>query len=233
MLTTFGTQFIVNNSDTTLPWLPMDTKERFDENINRINTRQELEELGYIDPSVVTYRLNKHGFRGPIVENCDLLALGCSNTMGIGVAEEKIWCSVVARKLNQTLTNLGSGGAGLDTVFRIADYWIPRLRPAHVLLLTPPAKRIEVFSSRNPRTFQIHHMSEFGNKDWWTNDTNFNLYNKRSLLAIKYICSQNNCDITVLSSDDDIAYLDKARDLTHPGVRSHAMLAHKFIKLIT
>ena len=212
----------------------MDTKARYDENMSRSSTKRELEELGYADPSTVTYHINKHGFRGPMVENCDLLALGCSNTMGIGVAQDNIWCSVVARELNQSLTNLGSGGAGLDTVFRIADHWIPRLRPAQVLLLLPPEKRIEVFTGKQPYTYQITEMEKFGSRDWWLTDANFNNYNKRSLMAIRFICQQYNCELAVLpGGEDDITYLDKARDLVHPGVKSHAYLASQFIELIS
>ena len=52
-------------------------------------------------------------------------------------------------------------------------------------------------------------------------------------MAIQFICQKYNCELAVLPGDDNITYLDKARDLVHPGVKSHAYLASQFIELIS
>jgi len=228
---TFGSKFIRDNSDTQLRWLPMDTERLFKENMSIPSKRKQLEQLDWNSNSIL-YDLNRYGFRGEIIEDCDLVALGCSFTMGIGVKQDSIWCSVVAKELNRSLTNLGSGGAGLDTVFRIADHWLPKLKPKHVLLLTPPGDRIEVFADEIPTIYSIEDHNKFGNRDWWATDINFELYNRRSLMAIELLCVQNQCKLTVIDSEENIKYLDRGRDLVHPGPLSHRHIANLFIDLI-
>ena len=65
------------------------------------------------------------------------IALGCSYTEGVGVPEHTTWGNGLGRMLGMHMWNLGVGGGSLDTVFRVLEYWLPKLTPKFVAICIP------------------------------------------------------------------------------------------------
>lgn len=95
----------------------------------------------------IEYRHNNLGFRSDINFEPGMegdLYLGCSLTEGIGLPVEYTWVNHMSKYLNNTSFNLGQGGRGIDTAYRL-------LLAAHnfglkfnrVFLFTPPVYRQE------------------------------------------------------------------------------------------
>ena len=134
----------------TLDWMPTDTKEIFEQLMQDPVHQEYFANLGWLEPGAINYKINSYGFRAEeFVEGqpC-IVALGCSYTVGIGLPYKDIWPTLVGNALGLPVYNLAWGGSSADTCFRMARYWIPKLTPVHVLMLTPPESRIELVMSQ-------------------------------------------------------------------------------------
>jgi hypothetical protein len=128
---------------------------------------------------------------------------------------------------NTHVWNLGSGGASIETVFRIFEYSVKRLSPKFVCILLPPPSRFEFHDSDNG--YPILMASDLGlhqsfAKDWLSQDDNGFQNQKKTVLAIERICDLMGIPLTINDSgngldNEHIAYnqLDLSRDLAHRG----------------
>jgi hypothetical protein len=224
-------QFNCAHKEQTIHWNGTDTVERYEKNMQKSSTRDLLHKLGWID-SVVEYAYNSHGYRCKEFDSRPCaLALGCSFTEGIGLHTEQTWPHMLASMLDLTVWNLGSGGASIDTVFRILEYYIDSLKPKFIFLLIPPEPRFEYCDIDNG--FPIIQISTLGRhesfaKEWLSQSFN-GIYNtKKTMLAMEQICAKSNVPLFACSSigamDNNTGtfnwnhgHVDLARDLMHPG----------------
>lgn len=219
-------------ANTRQVWQTPDTKELYKQNIANPQTRAQLDQLGWIDREII-YDFNSHGFRsiefGSVTSAG--LALGCSHTEGVGSPLEDVWVSMVSQDIQQPIYNLGVGGASMDTLFRLADYWIPELKPAFVLVACTYSHRIELvnengeFNTYLPTTKPLPLFYQ----EWALNTANGQLNFRKNLLAIQYICSQHNIPIVAIPMQGNFTHDRLARDLIHCSRRAHRELADKFI----
>jgi len=87
---------------------------------------------------VNTYEINSIGCRGEIDENSEILASGCSITFGLGVPEFGRWTNFLSKKINRSVTNLGSPGASVEsTCFNIIQYCMNTKMPKEIFCLFP------------------------------------------------------------------------------------------------
>lgn len=234
----YGLEF----ANTVSRFMPTDTEECFNNLCKTPEYLKYFQDHGWTDPDAITYKINSHGFRCDEFElNSDcIIALGCSFTMGIGLPIESTWPTLVGTALNKKVYNLSWGGASIDTCFRWANYWIPKLKPAAVFLLAPPPQRfelimhnrIEVFlpSEEMPQQNQLY--ASFV-KEWFANEENGKLNQRRNKLAILGMCSELNIPCQIYDSHkymarsrDEVGY---ARDRMHAGPKGHKHLAEKII----
>jgi hypothetical protein len=225
-------------------WDGTDTLELFHQNCQDPVRRQMLEDYGWLDPSIsITYRFNQHGFREEEFDDrpCGI-ALGCSFTDGIGVPKEHAWPSYLSDLTGIKVWNLGLGGSGSDTCFRVMDYWTPVLRPKFIVLLEPPEARLEVQmisgqfdsllawhwennASASPRDVFLRH--------WFTQDFNSENHHRKNVMAMRYLAQHLNipffnyphmmpqsCYINRHTGDFPLA-----RDLGHSGSMCYQLFA--------
>ena len=219
-------QYNYGHREQTLHWNGTDTLELYKKNIQTSSNYDLLHKLGWID-SVVEYSYNSHGYRceefdsGPCA-----LALGCSFTEGTGLHLEQTWPHLLSSKLGLTVWNLGSGGGSIDTVFRILEHYIDRLKPASIFLLIPPETRFEYCDIHNG--FPIIQIGSLGRhdsfaKEWLSQPFNSIHNTKKTMLAIEQICAKSNIPLFACSSKGATenragwGQVDLARDLLHPG----------------
>lgn len=237
-----------DSANQQLDWMPTDTKEHYEKLIQDPVHKQYFSELGWDQPGAITYKLNSQGFRcdefdgGPYV-----LALGCSYTAGIGLPYETLWPTLVGEQLGLKVANLAWGGYSADTCFRLAEYWIPELRPDYVCMLTPPRSRIELMLDEdNPQTrknkieiFMPQSQSKLYSpndqylKHWFINGENARLNQVKNILALRQFCADLNIKCAVYNAEEYMCgsreIIGYARDHMHAGPPIHKELAKKFV----
>ena len=124
-------------------WSGTDSRVNFLKNLDDPEKNQLLKLLKW-DTCEITYQYNSHGFRCTEFDDrpCGI-ALGCSFTQGVGLPVTTTWPYLLSQLCGIHVWNLGSGGASIDTVFRIFDHYVTKLRPKFVCLLITPAERLE------------------------------------------------------------------------------------------
>ena len=189
----------------------------------------------------LSYKINSHGFRCeeiPVEKKPrSIIAIGCSNTFGVGMPVGQIWPTLVGNTLRQRPYNLGIPGGSLDSAFRVLLAWLPKIRPSHVFLLEPPGVRYETHTLSYGVAQSSIHAPEpvamrFENEDEWE------LHREKTMRAIKSLCDQFDTPFYYLSYGEqlttEIAEFfgtpDSARDLMHPGRNAHTYIAMKMLK---
>lgn len=224
-------------------WWSPDTESRYAELIAEPEFKQYFEARQWHKPGVINYAFNSEGFRSPEFEHSDnlILALGCSYTMGIGLPESDTWPYILAQRLGMQYANLGWGGASGDYCYRMAEYWIPQLRPRLVVLLNPPESRMEIVVSPQGHCEEVSAMiieqSRWRNdiwlKDWYGTEQNMHQHQRKNHNAIAGICQQY--DIYFLGyiahqwmarSREELGY---ARDRYHAGRIGHEQLVEQIV----
>ena len=120
----------------TVYWDTSDSKELYLKNIKDLNTRQQLENLGYID-TVIEYKFNSDGFRTQeFDQTVDMACFGCSFTMGTGVHVGETWPAQLEALTGLKIANLGHSGSSNDAMFRFSACYLKKLKgiPSLVIL---------------------------------------------------------------------------------------------------
>ena len=222
-----------SDAGKTLNWLPCDDERIFKNNMQDPEKKKYVESMGWETPGCFTYKMNSEGFRTDELEyNPDsFVTLGCSFTAGIGLPLEMVWPSLISQKLDRQVFNLGVGGAGMDTVFRIADYWLPVIQPNFVALLVPPIHRFEV-REHNGDGNVIHPCDTHKDqliKMWYASEENSKNNTRKNILAIQNICDTLSIPLFVVSSGR-LHSLDHSRDFMHQGPQGHIDLVELFVE---
>ena len=223
-------------------FLPTDTQQIFDELCKNPEYRNYFQAQGWLEPGAITYELNSDGFRCSNFNkpNKYLIALGCSFTVGIGLPLKDTWPQMAATALELNAATLAWGGSSADTCFRLAEYWVPKLQPKLVVMLTPPVARFELISKDQINTFLPSHevgatepvIGEYI-KRWFAFDENSRINRHKNQLAIKALCAENNVPCLIYNAEDymarsreDVGY---ARDRMHAGPTAHKNLTETII----
>lgn len=243
-----------NPNGVTLKWYSSDSEDKFVKNKTRYEDGTG-KQFPYTEDSI-SYRINYHGFRGDNFEKVDgdsFIALGCSMTFGVGLAENQTWPNVLAKKSDMVGYNLGAPGRGYETNFRTLQYWLPKLNPKYVFMLVNPGVRREYFNSHSPPP-QYHCIgvweADQGNLteheyEMFMNERDAYVAKTRALYAIKGLCdvygvefygADMACHERVHGVTANIALgphhhtgNDVARDLEHPGPTFNDKLADIFL----
>lgn len=234
------------DSNLTKSWHGSDSEAAFVKHYHNPHTRQILNKLGWTEDSII-YELNEQGFRSiPFDPTLSAgMALGCSMTQGEGLLIEQTWPSVVSQKINQPIYNLGVGGCSMDTMFRLAEYWIPVLKPKFVLLAGTFAHRTELccddgtFINLSPFTdswlWQVldqptETLCRDFYKAWIMNTQNGEINYRKNLLAIRAVCNQFSIPLIDLNVQYNMSRDNAARDLQHPGPLKQIEFAEKMLE---
>jgi hypothetical protein len=237
----FGTHL----ANQTLEWLPTDTKENYEKLIQDPAHQEYFAKLGWDKPGAITYKFNSYGYRadefngGPY-----LVTLGCSYTAGIGLPDEVTWPRQVASAMGLKCANLAWGGYSADSCYRLAEYWLPRLNPDYVCMLTPPRHRIEVLLDPSfqqlgvevfmPQSYSsLFSPSDHYLKHWFLNDENAKINQRKNIQAIRQLCVDLNIPCTIYNAEDHMWWsreeIGYARDYMHGGPKIHNILTKKFV----
>lgn len=231
----------------TLDWLPTDTEYFFEQAMRVPENRAYFENLGWDKPGAITYQINSHGFRCEEIQDGEpyMVALGCSYTAGIGLPLDVIWPEIVGKQLGLKVANLSWGGISADSCFRLAEYWVPRLKPKLVTMLTPPEARVElcldeeaVKGFRNvPVDVYLPGSNDIKDnwflKHWFANEENHRINSVKNKMAIRQLCAELDIPCIILDANDWMTgpreELGYARDMLHGGIPAHKRIAEKML----
>jgi hypothetical protein len=112
--------------------------------INQNYINKELYELATDKSDIIKYSMNEHGYRSNSTKEkseYNVLTLGCSWTMGIGVENEYIWPNIVSKNLGKVF-NYGMYGVSTSFVAKTFHKFIKsEFSPSVALIMWPGFSR--------------------------------------------------------------------------------------------
>ena len=226
---------------SVVTWHGSDSEKFFKKNTQNPAKLAYLEQMGWSDPTAINYKFNSHGFRcDEFSETDNFIAIGCSYTQGIGLPLELTWPAILGKKLNLTPYNLGIGGTGADTCFRLLDYYLPLLKPKFIVFLCPPEARIEILLNGESEVFIPESMSprynpgDFYLSNWFMHQDNYKTNRRKNIMACKYLAYQYDTKILVSAVDEwpVTASIGFARDFLHAGPAAQELFVEKTIGML-
>lgn len=182
------------------------------------------------------YKYNSHGFRSCEFDLTDtrskILTFGCSHTVGVGIPQNETWPEQFRRLYfpDHVVWNAGLGGAGADTVARLAVNMIPIIKPVLVIILWPSLFRFETYEN-NP-VFNGAWTMEKDNLQYEDNTAYNNQTKNKTILQL--LQAVHGFEILSIDFDDtlqkvyDKVLWSKGRDGAHFGVEWHQQIAYDF-----
>jgi len=179
----------------------------------------------------ISYEYNNYGFRNPNLQEFyyahSPIAVGCSITLGVGVELNQTWHSQIHEGCN-----LGQSGGTVETMYRLLQYWLPKIKPVRVRVLAPPRGRREIWVKDNHAIQFTPSSQETVFPQLLSTETEIRINADRMKSAIIYLCTSNDIPCTYVEWED-IAHVcnDYGADGLHPGVDSHKAIAKHFIDM--
>ena len=193
-------------------------------------------------PDNINYSFNEIGYRHNSIKNYqgnEILAVGDSFTLGLGVNQSDCWSSQLENMLNYPVLNFSLNGASNDWIARKIKDLLKIFKPKCVIAHYS-------FSHRRERPWPdwnddertecdpLYSIEENFN-NWYTN---FNLINSYGVPVVhSFIPDWHDqpVDYTQLSGSivPPVIIKDLARDGFHYGVKTHQSLADYFCKTVT
>lgn len=226
--------FIGNeNSQTNSQWSSGD---------NAVNLKKRIKLMPddwYYRDSKITYNINSLGHRSKEISELDvdnyILCTGCSHTEAIGIEEDKSYPHVLAKKLGCDYYNLGLGATGIDTVIHNLTIWFSIVsKPPKALIIQWP----DVTRTLTGSTADTLHPRGLWEKDkiydiFIDVGTKLNFLEAKKMMAHHIVQSFNVPTVyfgihKVIPFNDETIIepiIDYARDLSHPGIKSHENFA--------
>ena len=107
--------------------------------------------FGILIDSETKYYSNNFGYRDSDWNSkAEILAIGCSNTYGIGITEEGRWTNILEKKINKKIQNLSiPGGSINELVSKSFEYFKQFGNPEIMLCLFPDPFRVKLPFKKN------------------------------------------------------------------------------------
>lgn len=183
-----------------------------------------------------TYKYNSNGFRSCEFDLTEIkpkiLTLGCSHTVGVGIPQHENWPEHFARTYfpDYVVWNAGLGGAGGDTVARLAVNMIPIVNPDIVAILWPSLFRFETYE--NGAVFNGAWTMERDNRQYEDNTAYNNQSKNKTILQLLqmihgFTLLSIDFDNTIQKVYDKVLW-SKGRDGAHFGIEWHQQIAYDF-----
>jgi len=219
------------------------------------------------------YKYDNFGFRNipelasieqmtPKLWKNTFVCIGCSWTFGVGISGHHTWPAFLQQQIGTRCLNLGVGGGGIQTTYRILNAWIKHFgcKPKGVLILgwfTPRLeiaytdsdtyKRLTVGDPRHKLEIAQKLINEGNTHTVYTafrkkfveliEEYNLDVYRiNPSVISLNSYTKPTSADLQFFSDEDDkfLPLKGYGYDLSHPGPAIHRHLANIFkIKIET
>jgi len=141
----FGKNYLNPKKGHKQLWVGMDTLKRFEKNKTKHPDNFSIKH--YTEHPIV-YSVNNDFYRTPDDFNSNELGnmyLGCSHTFGSGLYLEDIWAYKLNSIIGGKFWNLGIGGTGFITAYRVFMHYIEKLQVSNVFMFVQYTFRYEGF----------------------------------------------------------------------------------------
>lgn len=231
-----------DDSNTTLKFISGDSEKQF------IQAIEKMPKDWYYNNTEILYNYNNLGHRCKNFEDLDqdnyILFIGCSHTMGVGLELEKTYPHLLSEKLRMDYYNLAVPATGNDVLEYNLLTWFFKInkKPKLVVVQWPDQSRfMEYDELRN-------HALERGtwNTDpiyvsFVVNAEDTGMFRARVAMVENIV--QNTIEIPMITCnfgsqkgygiyDLYMPRLDRARDLSHSGIASHAKFTETLVNHI-
>jgi hypothetical protein len=223
-------------------FITSDTEQLWD---YHLKSKKDEPSLHYYTINPIEYKLNNYGFRTPDDFNSEdwgNVYLGCSHTFGVGHHLENTWSYKLNRVVGGKFWNLGIGGTGVDTHFRVFLGFYKKLKVRNVFHYAPMYPRYEFLENKRPQSYIIADYNEkwipkFGNLmlDSLLTDEQVELNWYKNTSAIRGLASEIGATYHLIQGSydwhgrDDKSLL--ARDLLHYTTQYQHKVYQDFLKL--
>jgi hypothetical protein len=198
----------------------------------------------YYRENKVEYSFNSSGHRSKEIKDLDfdnyLLFIGCSHTQGVGVTLENTYSHMISKKFKCDYYNLGISATGIDVLEYNLLTWFFKFnkKPKAVIAQFPDHSRFlscyEGYSNLIPNgSWNIG--SDKNVEKLLVNGEDTGFFYARKNISYRLINTVVQVPTVRINYGSQVAYdtidevrfrrLDLARDLSHPGVESHKVVA--------
>lgn len=221
-----------DHCNVTLPFVPGDTLEQF--NTKKVNQPDDW----YYHNTEITYQFNKLGHRCKNVEDIDqhnyVLYIGCSHTLGVGLELEKTYPYLLSEKLSMDYYNLAIPATGIDVVeYNLLTWLFKMKKPKLIVVQWPDHSRFIEYDSIHDTVLERGTWNDEPNyRSFIVNAEDTGLFYARKALSARLIKTVSKKTPTIMCNFGSqqqyeiqnlcMRTLDKARDLNHAGIKSHA-----------
>lgn len=222
--------FVGREPNTVLNFCSCDSERLYYKNL------EEQPDDWYYRDNQISYNHNSLGHRCKNIEDIDLdnyiLFSGCSFVEGLGLELEKTFPYLVSTDLNTDYYNLGLSASGIDTMTHNLIVWlntVKKLPKAVVILWTFEDRFATMSPHSNDLKFNIPRTVRGNEARFLALGTQIGYFNSRRNLNSRLV-NQLYRETTIIELEvADLNPYDLARDLKHPGIISHQILAKKVI----
>lgn len=227
--------------DSMQLFIPTDSEELWYENLKKHPQNHSLE---YYKRHPIEYKLNNAGFRTPDDFNSEEwgnVYLGCSHTFGIGHHLEHIWSYRLNQLIGGKFWNLGIGGTGVTTHFRILLGHYKDLKIKNIFHYAPIYPRYEFILNGTPQHYIVADYKKEWEKDFGDlmvnsllNEDQVQFNYEAYTSAIRGLAAKIGCNYYLVTGDtggharDDDSL--QARDLMHHTTLYQHNILKEFIK---
>lgn len=214
-----------------------DTEQLFNENLS-----SQPEEWEYRSKDI-TYTRNEYGHRSkPINELHDdfILVTGCSLTEGIGLSIDDIYPTLLGKELQKDVYNLGLASSGQDLIYYNLSLWIKNIKKKPSLIVIQDTYDDRAYIPKNGGILPLGPWFDRIPKGLLTDTESENFknlvlseYSQHYNYIVKemFLNHMRDLDISVIVvAPDMFSPLDYARDLKHPGVKTHQFVCSEVLK---
>lgn len=197
----------------------------------------------------ISYSYNEYGHRSKSISDIDLdnyiIFTGCSHTEGIGLELEKTYPYLVSKKLGVDYYNLALAATGIDVLEYNLLTWFAKVKqkPKCVVIQWPDHTR---FASYQEGYNLLHERSSWSDdpvdKSLIINGEDIGMFYARKELSRRLIAQTIDVPLHTFNYGGQAAYginsnklrqVDKARDLSHAGIKSNENFAELIYETIT
>ena len=91
-----------------------DFSDLFSRSLKRMSQSKPGTRTSDQDSTTIHYTYNSHGYRSEEFKDQEILTLGCSQTLGLGLPLEYTWPFLLSEKMNMPYANLAKGGDSMQ-----------------------------------------------------------------------------------------------------------------------
>lgn len=200
----------------------------------------------YYKDVTITYKHNNNGHRCKNIDEIDLdnyiLFTGCSHTEGVGLELEKTYPYLVAENLKCDYYNLAASASGLDVIEHNIIYWlttVPKKPKAIVIQWSDHTRFLSMIKGYESLIPHGTWTGEEISNRLIVNGELSGAFHARKILAQKNIWNvAKQIPVIEIIMSNLVLYnshclyfktMDRARDLSHAGIKSHQDLTNQIL----